>query len=104
MAFIAKTSWTLAILTSQVQHVWAIIEKKRFRPHDIDAIFLAPTDVISLFRVKLFGTAPIAMTLAFLAWAIPISAIVTPSTLTVVNQSSTNVVAGTAPRVAFAGM
>ena len=103
LAFVAKTSWTLAVLTAQVQHVWATIEKKRLRPQDIDAMFLAPIDMVSLFRVKLLGKATIAMALAFLAWTIPISAIVTPSTLTVVNQNSTNIVPGTAPRVAFAG-
>lgn len=101
LAFIAKSSWTVAIITSQVQHVWRTVHNKKLPPKVIDAAFLVSTDISFLVRLDLLRHAVVATILAVAAWGIPISAIFTPSTLTVTGYTSSRVVLDAVPAIDF---
>jgi hypothetical protein len=90
------------MLTSQVQHVWRTVQNKRLPPKVIEAAFLAPTDITVLVRFDLLKHAVVATLLAIAAWGMPISAIITPSTLTVTDHTSSRTVVGIVPAVDFA--
>ncbi|GAP84205.1 putative formylmethionine deformylase-like [Rosellinia necatrix] len=84
LAFIAKTSWTVAITTAQAQQVWRTVGQKPLELKTVDAMLMAPTDFSAFRRGSMIAKAKMATLLALVAWLIPISTIFAPATLTVV--------------------
>lgn len=89
-AFLAKTCWKVAILIARAQQVWVTMDQKHLSLKTIDAMFTAATDFTSFRRWEMVSHAKIATLLALVAWFLPLSAIVTPSTLTVIPLSRPN--------------
>ncbi|KAF2463957.1 uncharacterized protein BDR25DRAFT_346929 [Lindgomyces ingoldianus] len=97
LAFVSKTSWTFAVVVAHAQLVWMTMSRKKLRLETIDGIIMAPTDLTKFFQWGSVRNAKVGTLLALVAWCIPISAIVTPSTLSVVSVVTTDAVSSTVP-------
>lgn len=83
LAFLVKTSWTMAVLVAHTQQVWVTMDRKSLSLNTVDAMFGAVTDFTRFSHWQMLRRAKVATLLAVVAWCLPLSAIVTPSTLTV---------------------
>lgn len=83
LAFSVKTSWTMAVLVAHTQQVWMTMDRKPLSLDTVDAMFGAVTDFTRFVHWKMLSRAKVATLLAVVAWCLPLSAILTPSTLTV---------------------
>ncbi|CAM1510946.1 Fc.00g084590.m01.CDS01 [Cosmosporella sp. VM-42] len=103
LAFLAKTCWTVAVIIAHAQQVWMTMDRKQVNLKTADAIFTAVTDFTKFRHGTMFKTARVATALAVVAWCIPLSTIVTPSTLTVVpaRQEKPRIVSEEVPMVEF---
>ncbi|KAJ8126409.1 hypothetical protein O1611_g7229 [Lasiodiplodia mahajangana] len=102
-AFIVKTSWTVAVITAQTQQAWRTMSQKPLGLKTVDAMLMAPSDFSAFRRGSMLVKAKTATLLALIAWVIPISAIFTPATLTVVSNdmASRTVVRELVPDIDF---
>jgi len=101
LAFLVKTSWTMAVLVAHTQQVWMTMDRKPLSLNTVDAMFGAVTDFTRFAHWKMLRSAKIATLLATVAWCLPLSAIVTPSTLTIEAISQTQSQSIEAPMVDF---
>lgn len=98
LAFLTKTGWTVAVLVAQSQQVWTTMDRKTLSVDIADAMILAPTNFLKFRHFSFVRRAKTATLLALLVWCIPLSAIFTPATLTVVSVIQPN------PRTLKAGV
>ncbi|TPX18945.1 uncharacterized protein E0L32_011338 [Thyridium curvatum] len=103
LAFVAKTCWTVAVIVAHAQQVWTALDRKNPSLKTIDAMFSSVSDFTNFRHFAMVRTAKVATVLAIVAWCIPLSTIVTPSTLTVVSapRTSSHTVEATVPMVGF---
>ncbi|CAG8978022.1 hypothetical protein HYALB_00000692, partial [Hymenoscyphus albidus] len=81
-AFFVKTCFTLAILASLQEVLWFTFRQKAIKIGLMDKLFTLTSNPLS-FGSGAFIHAPLATSLAAAAWIIPISAILSPGSLTV---------------------
>ncbi|RPA94298.1 hypothetical protein L873DRAFT_1837705 [Choiromyces venosus 120613-1] len=82
-AFLSKASLVGAVVVAHKQIAWDTVRKRAITVDGIDAMFVAPTDFTSFLNGDMIKRAKVATLLALLAWCIPISAIITPGSLSV---------------------
>ncbi|CUS07732.1 unnamed protein product [Tuber aestivum] len=82
-AFLSKASLAGAVVVAHKQNAWGTVRKRAITLDGIDAMFVATTDLTSFWNWDMLRRAKVASTLALLAWCIPISAIITPGSLSV---------------------
>ncbi|CAG8959003.1 hypothetical protein HYFRA_00012162 [Hymenoscyphus fraxineus] len=81
-AFFVKTCFTLAVLASLQEVLWFTFRQKAIKIALMDKLFTLTSNPLS-FGSGAFIHAPLATSLAAAAWIIPISAILSPGSLTV---------------------
>ncbi|ATY67313.1 hypothetical protein A9K55_000361 [Cordyceps militaris] len=82
-AFIAKTCLASAIVVAYKQRVWTSCRQRAYSIAGLDALFSAPTDLLAFVNSELL-CCKLATVLAALVWLLPLSALITPATLTIV--------------------
>ncbi|KAG0635840.1 hypothetical protein HOY80DRAFT_1017746 [Tuber brumale] len=82
-AFLSKASLVSAVVVAHKQIAWDTVRKKTITVDGVDAMFVAPSDFTSFWNGDMLRRAKVATILALLAWCIPISAIITPGSLSV---------------------
>ncbi|EGX88109.1 hypothetical protein CCM_09245 [Cordyceps militaris CM01] len=82
-AFIAKTCLASAIVVAYKQRVWTSCRQRAYSIAGLDALFSAPTDLLAFINSELL-CCKLATVLAALVWLLPLSALITPATLTIV--------------------
>lgn len=100
-AFLVEVSLVAAVSIAQTQRVWTTLEKKSVSIGGIDSIFAATRDLGSFMSWEMWSKAKLASLLALLCWCLPLSALVTPATLTVQAVSRTRNVDQTVPAIDF---
>ncbi|OIW29243.1 hypothetical protein CONLIGDRAFT_411841 [Coniochaeta ligniaria NRRL 30616] len=87
LAFFIKMMLGAAVQTAFKQRAWLTIKKRAFKVKTLNSIFHACYDPAEFFDKDLFLGAFLPALLALLIWLLPLSAIATPSTLTVADGS-----------------
>ncbi|MCJ1465827.1 hypothetical protein MMC07_004446 [Pseudocyphellaria aurata] len=100
-AFLVEVPLVAAVSIAQTQRVWTTLEKKPVSIGGIDSVIAATRDVGSLISWEMWSKAKLASLLALLCWCLPLSALVTPATLTVQAVSRTRNVTQTVPAIDF---
>lgn len=100
-AFLVEVSLATAVSIAQTQRAWTTMEKKSVSIGGIDAVFAATRDLGSFMSWEMLSRAKLASLLALICWCMPLSALVTPATLTVQAVSQTHNVEKVVPAIDF---
>ncbi|CAI7620017.1 unnamed protein product [Penicillium viridicatum] len=82
-AFLIKSFLVAAVGVAATQELWATLRKKSIRLYGIDSMFGVMGSPLALLTWDVWVYAKTLTLLAILAWLIPLTAIVTPATLSV---------------------
>lgn len=100
-AFLVEVPLAAAVSISQTQRAWTTVERKSVSIGGIDSIFAATRDIGSFMSWEMLSRAKLASLLALTCWCLPLSAVVTPATLTVQAVSRTRKVDKIVPAIDF---
>ncbi|KAG7418611.1 hypothetical protein Forpi1262_v016446 [Fusarium oxysporum f. sp. raphani] len=87
LAFIAKASFVVAVLTAHQQVAWRAVSRKSHTVHAIDSLFGAAHNAFELFNKEAWRKSSFAMVLAIYIWLSPAVVIFTSATLNVVTET-----------------
>lgn len=82
-AFIVKTSFTLAVSIAFQEMLWFNARRRALKVSTLDSLFTILANPLNFFSVDALKNAPLVTVLAAIAWTIPLSAILSPGTLTI---------------------
>ncbi|CAN9173861.1 unnamed protein product [Alternaria alternata] len=100
-AFLAKTCLATSIAIAYTQHIWATCREKAYSISGLDAMFNATSDVLAFASADLTLRSKVAALLAALVWLLPLSALITPATLTIVPVLVSDTVSSQVPQIYF---
>ncbi|KAL2074611.1 hypothetical protein VTL71DRAFT_8389 [Oculimacula yallundae] len=111
-AFLAKTFLAAAVSIAYKQHIWATCRRKAYSIAGLDALFSATADLFAFTSSEFTIRAKVSAVLAALDQVedihsdtsirlMPLSALITPATLTVVAVASINNATGQVPQLDF---
>ena len=100
-AFLVEVPLAAAVSIAQTQRAWTTLERKAVAMGAIDSMFAATRDLGSFMSREMLSRAKLASLLAFISWCLPLSALVTPATLTVDAVSRTRKVDQLVPAIDF---
>ncbi|KAJ8108152.1 hypothetical protein OPT61_g8373 [Boeremia exigua] len=83
-AFLAKALLASAVIIAYKQHMWINLRAQANTISTIDAMFAATHDILAFLSPSLLLRAKMPAFMAFITWFLPLAALITPSTLTVV--------------------
>ncbi|KAJ5436849.1 hypothetical protein N7445_007734 [Penicillium cf. griseofulvum] len=101
-AFLIKSFFVSAIGIAGVQQMWATLRRKFVKIRGIDGMFAVLTSPLALLTLDLWMCAKTLVLLSIMSWLIPLTAIVTPATLTINLLTTTNITNIRVPAVNFA--
>ncbi|KAL3443119.1 hypothetical protein BJX65DRAFT_209519 [Aspergillus insuetus] len=101
LAFLTRTFLVAAVGVAAAQEMWATLRKKTIRLYGIDSMFAVLNNPISFFTWDLWVYAKTLTLLAIISWLIPLTAIITPATLSVRLLTTTNITQIRVPTVNF---
>ncbi|CEI67747.1 hypothetical protein FVEN_g9555 [Fusarium venenatum] len=87
LAFIAKASFVIAVLTAHQQVAWSAVSQNSYTVHAIDSLFGAAHNAFELFNREAWKKSAFAMVLAIYIWMSPAVVIFTSATLSVVTDT-----------------
>ncbi|KAF9768433.1 hypothetical protein IL306_014273 [Fusarium sp. DS 682] len=87
LAFTAKASFVIAVLTAYQQVAWRAVSRKSYTVHAIDSLFDAAHNAFELFNKEAWKKSSFVMILAIYIWLSPAVVIFTSATLTVVTDT-----------------
>ncbi|RFU25352.1 hypothetical protein B7463_g10981, partial [Scytalidium lignicola] len=82
--FFAKTCLAASISVAYQQHIWTTMKRKSISISGINAIFDVISDPFAFLNFSFLWNVKVGAVLAALTWLMPLSALVTPATLTIV--------------------
>lgn len=100
-AFLVEVPLAAAVSIAQTQRAWTTMERKSVSIGGIDSIFAATQDLASFMNWEMLSRAKLASVLALICWCLPLSALVTPATLTVQPVSRSHNVDQIVPAIDF---
>ena len=100
-ALLVEVPLAAAVGIAQTQRAWTTVERKSVSIEGIDSIFASTRDLGSFVSWEMLSRAKLASLLALICWCLPLSALVTPATLTVQTVSRTRSVDHTVPGIDF---
>ncbi|XPS71716.1 hypothetical protein M3J09_003893 [Ascochyta lentis] len=100
-AFAAKACFIAAVGSAYTQHMWFNFRKRFVRVSTMDSIFTATSSLLSLLDPRFMWSCKTGAVIAALSWLLPLSAIVTPSTLSIRPVTSSATVELPVPVVNF---
>ncbi|KAK9425359.1 hypothetical protein SUNI508_13095 [Seiridium unicorne] len=89
-AFLTKTMFAAAVAIAYQQRLWVTTRKQTVTINGLDAMFSAANNIFSFANLEFLRRAKLGAALALLVWLIPLSALVTPATLTVIPATKSN--------------
>ncbi|KXG45554.1 uncharacterized protein PGRI_033210 [Penicillium griseofulvum] len=101
-AFLIKSFFVSAIGIAGVQQMWATLRRKFVKIRGIDGMFSVLTSPLGLLTLDVWMCAKTLVLLSIMSWLIPLTAIVTPATLTINLLTTTNITNIRVPTVNFA--
>ncbi|KAK5996953.1 hypothetical protein PT974_02301 [Cladobotryum mycophilum] len=100
-AFLVKAMFAQAVVIAFQQHLWLTTRNKAITINGLDAMFAAAGSLVSFFNGEFLRKAKVGAILALLVWLIPLSALITPATLTVTPSTHSSTRIGLVPSVNF---
>ncbi|KAL2069201.1 hypothetical protein VTL71DRAFT_15539 [Oculimacula yallundae] len=100
-AFLAKTFLAACISVAYQQHIWTTMRSKRITISGLDATFGATKDIFAFLNPTFLLNVKVGAVLAALTWLMPLSAIVTPATLSVIPSTKMTPRVSNVPLVDF---
>ncbi|CBF83110.1 hypothetical protein AN3244.2 [Aspergillus nidulans FGSC A4] len=101
-AFLVKSCLVSAVGVAAVQETWATLRRKSVKLSGIDSMFAVLDSPLAFFTPDLWLYAKTLTALAIISWLIPLTAIITPSTLYVVAMQARQTSRLGVPSVSFA--
>ncbi|KAL3494392.1 hypothetical protein BJX62DRAFT_247638 [Aspergillus germanicus] len=101
-AFLVKTSLISAVGVAAVQEIWAVLRKKFMKLRGIDAMFAVLTSPLAFLVLDLWVYAKVLTVMAIVSWVIPLTAVITPATLSVRLLQTSNLTDTRVPTLNFA--
>ncbi|KAI1112877.1 hypothetical protein F5Y14DRAFT_240106 [Nemania sp. NC0429] len=83
LAFLVKAFLGVAVSTAHEQHVWWCIKRRPTELAVVDGLFMAKSNVFTMFTPGLWKKSTVSMLLALVFWLLPIASFLTPASLTV---------------------
>ncbi|KAI1360242.1 hypothetical protein F5Y08DRAFT_348922 [Xylaria arbuscula] len=90
LAFFIKLSFVASVEIAYRQQVWVSVKKRSFKVSTLDILFSAWHDPFAFLDMKFLSNAYLPAILAAFIWILPLSAIASPSSLTVRNGDQTS--------------
>ncbi|KAJ1706192.1 hypothetical protein NYO67_11637 [Aspergillus flavus] len=100
-AFLIKSCLVSAVGLAAVQETWATLRRKSVRLSGIDSMFAIRDSPLAFLTLDLWIYAKTLTVLGIVSWLIPLTAIVTPATLTVVTYPARDKIERLVPNVNF---
>ncbi|KAF3401870.1 hypothetical protein F1880_009736 [Penicillium rolfsii] len=100
-AFLNKTFLVASVGIAAAQEIWATLRRKSVKLRGIDGMFAVLNNPLAFFIPDLWLYAKTLTLLAIISWLIPLSAIITPATLSVHLLTTTNTTQVRVPTVNF---
>ncbi|KAL4908141.1 hypothetical protein BDW74DRAFT_97561 [Aspergillus multicolor] len=100
-AFLVKSALVAAVGIAAAQQIWATLRRKSVKLSGIDGMFGVLSNPISFFIPDLWMYAKTLTLVAIISWFIPLTAVVTPSTLSVYLETTNRTVQTQVPTVNF---
>ncbi|OQE22468.1 hypothetical protein PENSTE_c010G08634 [Penicillium steckii] len=100
-AFVVKTLLVAAIGIAAVQQIWATLRRKSVNLRGIDAMFSILNDPLAFFAPDMWLCAKTLTLLAIISWLIPLTALITPATLSVHLKTTPSITRLSVPTVEF---
>ncbi|CEJ81458.1 hypothetical protein VHEMI01580 [[Torrubiella] hemipterigena] len=103
LAFLVKLCLATAVGVSYTQLLWSILKEKAVKLQTIDSLFSLPHNATQFFCLEIWHKASILVPIAAFLWLLPLIAIVTPGTLTVITapRPQVNMTTMTKPTLNF---
>lgn len=101
LAFLIKAALATAVMISRQQRVWVSLRQKFLSLYAIDALFGVTDDFFQFFNGEMVVRAKTATLMAVVRWTIPIAAIFTPGTISVIATVKLNSTSCTVPTLRF---
>ncbi|CEN62687.1 hypothetical protein ASPCAL09319 [Aspergillus calidoustus] len=100
-AFLVKASLVSAVGVAAVQEIWAVLRRKYMTLRGIDGMFAVLTSPLAFLVPDLWMYAKILTMMAIVSWVIPLTAVITPATLSVRLLQTSNITATHVPTLKF---
>ncbi|KAK0649134.1 hypothetical protein B0T16DRAFT_491818 [Cercophora newfieldiana] len=91
LAFLTNALLSAASTIAYTQLLWKTLRSKTVSVGGVDALFGATTSAWNLANLELWRRGPLLGVVAAISWMLPLLAVVTPSTLVVVQSATPNV-------------
>lgn len=101
LAFLIKAAFATAVMISRQQRVWVSLREKFLSLYAIDALFGVTDDFFQFFNGEMVARAKTATLMAVVRWTIPIAAIFTPGTISVISTVQLKNSSCTVPTLKF---
>ncbi|KAK3988799.1 hypothetical protein QBC44DRAFT_397347 [Cladorrhinum sp. PSN332] len=101
LAFLTQSLFAEAIDGAFQQTIWVAAREKAISIEGLDAMFSAGGTIWSFFKFEFIRKASLGALLGLLKWLIPLSALITPATLTVIQSQSSTASIMAVPSVNF---
>ncbi|KAF3015023.1 hypothetical protein E8E14_009293 [Neopestalotiopsis sp. 37M] len=87
--FLVKGTFTAAVGTAYVQHIYTVFRKRPLSVRGIDSAFAAANSILKLASWELFSKVKAGFLLGLIVWLIPLALTIPPATLSVVPKNET---------------
>ncbi|KAI1368856.1 hypothetical protein F5Y08DRAFT_353440 [Xylaria arbuscula] len=101
LALLVKAFIGIAVSTAHEQHVWKVIRSQPTAIATIDGLFLAKSNILDLFDLRLWRRGTLSMLLALVFWILPVAFLVPPASLTIHQIASPDTHLQRVPRIDF---
>lgn len=101
LGFLAKVSFTAVLAISRTQWVWATLRKKSMTLGGIDALFGVSSDPTFFANLNMLRRAKFATLMAIMMWVLPLTAILSPGTISVKTMLQTSTLPCTVQSIRF---
>lgn len=101
LAFLTQATLSTAVLISRNQRVWVSLRGKFLSLYAIDALFSVTDNFFHFINGEMIAHAKTATLMALVRWIIPIAAIFTPGTISVISTLEFNTTSCTTPTLRF---
>lgn len=101
LAFLTQATLGAAVLISRSQRVWVSLRTKFLSLYAIDALFGVTDNLLHFVNGEMIAHAKVATMMALVRWIIPIAAVFTPGTISVMSNVEFNSTSCIAPTLRF---
>ncbi|KAJ8121925.1 hypothetical protein ONZ43_g1746 [Nemania bipapillata] len=100
-AWLVKTGLTTAVATAYVQRLWTNLRTRSFEVQHVDTLMEAPNNAFAFLDPRPWIRVPELLVMGAAIWIIPLAAVISPGTLTVVYSPVSQVQSLTVPQLSY---